>query len=163
MLKLIIMKAQTITKNIVASAGITSLALFSSCATMDPGYAAYKKQQQAQANAVANPYGAPAVDNNQYAVPGANGETGAPYQPIPGVPPVVENTPAPSQPYTPLPTLPPEPTQPSDTAATHTVEKGDTIWGLTRKYGVTGDALREANNLSTDVIWIGQRLIIPAR
>ena len=156
------MNAQTITKSVAASASILALAIIPSCAPMDPGYAAYKKQQQAQAAAAANPYVVPAAGtaNNPYAVPGANGETAAPYQPIPGVPntpPVVENIPQPSQPYTPLPA------EPSGAASTHTVVKGDTIWGLTRKYGITGDALREANNLTTDVIWVGQRLIIPAR
>ncbi len=154
------MNAQTITKSVVAGAALVSLAIVPSCAPMDPGYAAYKQQQQAAAAAAANPYGAPAAETNPYAVPGADGETGAPYQPIPGVPPAVQNpTPSP-QPYTPLP---PEPSQPSGEASTHTVAKGDTIWGLTRKYGITEDALREANNLKTDVIWIGQRLIIPAQ
>jgi len=145
------MNNQTITKTIVAGVVASSISIMTSCVPMDPGYAAYKKQQQAQAA------------SNPYSVPGANGETGAPYQPIPGVPdnpPVVQNIPAPSQPtqpYTPLPS------EPSITASSHTVVKGDTIWGLTRKYGVTGDSLRQANNLSSDTIWVGQRLIIPGR
>jgi LysM repeat protein len=152
------MNAQTITKAVVAGAAIVSLAIIPSCAHLDPDYAAYKKQQQEEA---VNPYGAPsATTNNPYAVPGATGETGAPYQPLPGVPnnpPMVENVPAPTQPYTPLPA------EPLADATIHTVVKGDTIWGLTKKYGVSSDALREANNLTTDVIWIGQRVIIPAR
>lgn len=167
------MKNQTINKIVLAGASIIILALIPSCASMDPQYAAYKQQQaQAQAQAAAaaasNPYGVPsaaALTTNPYSVPGANGETGAPYQPIPGVTntpdintaPSVEYTPAPSQPYTPLPA------EPSAQGSVHTVVKGDTIWGLTRKYGVTGDQIRETNNLSTDTIWIGQRLIIPAR
>jgi nucleoid-associated protein YgaU len=159
------MNIQTINKVVVASASIVSLAFIPSCASMDPQYAAYKQQQQAQAAAAANPYGVPgAADTgtNPYAVPGADGETGAPYQEIPGVsniPSVQEYTPppAPTQPYTPLPA------EPSGAASTHTVVKGDTIWGLTRKYGVTGDQIREANNLTTDTIWIGQRLVIPGR
>jgi uncharacterized membrane protein len=116
------MNTQTITKAIVAGAAIVSLAIIPSCAQLDPDYAAYKKQKQAQAS---NPYGAsPLGTNNTFAVPGANGETGAPYQPIPGVPnypPVVENIPIPSQPYTPLPA------EPTAEATTHTVVKGDTI------------------------------------
>jgi len=155
------MNAQTITKAVVAGAAIVSLAIIPSCAQLDPDYAAYKKQKQDQAAAAANPYGVPTAGiNNPYAVPGANGETGAPYQPLPGVPntpPVVENIPIPSQPFTPLPA------EPTTEATTHTVVAGDSIWGLVRKYGVKEDALRQANNLTTDVIWKGQRLIIPAR
>jgi len=159
----------------MASTAILSLALIPSCAVFDPNYAAYKKQQAAQtagsAVATANPYGVPGVDTaasaNPYAVPGANGETGsAPYQPIPGVtntptPNVVQSIPTPvapsTQAYSPLPQ------ESGVSASTHIVEKGDTIWGLTRKYGITGDALRTANNLQTDTIWVGQRLIIPSR
>jgi LysM repeat protein len=153
------MNTQIITKAVLASATIVSLAIIPSCAQMDPDYAAYKKQKQA--NATANPYGAPTAGiDNPYAVPGANGETGAPYQPLPGVtsnPLVEENMPSQALPYTPLPT------EPTMEATTHTVAKGDTIWGLTKKYAISSEALREANNLTTDVIWIGQRLIIPAR
>ncbi|MGJ8656116.1 MAG: LysM peptidoglycan-binding domain-containing protein [Akkermansiaceae bacterium] len=154
------MNIQTINKVVVAGASIVSLALIPSCASMDPEYAAYKQQQQAQAAAAANPYGVPAAGaSNPYAVPGAGGETGAPYQDIPGVSstPPVEYTPPPSQPYTPLPA------EPTGSATTHIVEKGDTIWGLTRKYSVTEEQLRQTNNLSTDTIWVGQRLVIPAR
>jgi len=167
------MNTQTINKAILASTAILSLALIPSCAVFDPNYAAYKKQQAAQtastAVANANPYGVPGVstaasNTNPYAVPGANGETGAPYQPIPGVnsTPSAQTIPTPppappTQAYTPLPQAS------SSLGSSHTVEKGDTIWGLTRKYGVTGDALRAANNLQTDTIWVGQRLIIPAR
>ena len=168
------MNIQTINKIAIAGASIISLALIPSCATMDPQYAAYKQQQaqaqaqaQAAATAAANPYGVPTATTttNPYSVPQANGETSAPYQPIPGVtnspnintPPTIEYTPPPTTPYTPLPA------QPSAQESTHTVVKGDTIWGLTRKYGVTGDQIRESNNLSTDTIWIGQRLIIPGR
>ncbi len=169
------MNTQTIHKTIVASATIASLALITSCATINPEYAAFKKQQAANAATTSatttNPYGVPgavtspsatsSTTTNPYSVPGANGETGAPYQPIPGVsttpsPSVVQNIPTP-QPYTPLPA------DPSATASTHTVAKGDTIWGLTRKYGVTSDQLREANNLTTDTIWVGQKLAIPVK
>ena len=165
------MTTQSINRNIIISTAILSIALIPSCAVFDPNYAAYKKQQAAQSagNAIAssNPYGVPGVNTanaNPYAVPGANGETGAPYQPIPGV----TNTPTPSVQNiaTPAPQIPaytPLPQEPSSLGSTHTVEKGDTIWGLTRKYGITGDALRAANNLQTDTIWVGQRLVIPAR
>ncbi len=65
------MNAQTITKAVVASAAIVSLAVIPSCAQLDPDYAAYKKQKQAQAAAAANPYGASTLGaNNAFAVPG---------------------------------------------------------------------------------------------
>lgn len=44
---------------------------------------------------------------------------------------------------------------------THTVEKGDTLSAIARRYGVTLDELRQANDLSGDLIEIGQVLVIP--
>ena len=44
----------------------------------------------------------------------------------------------------------------------HKVEKGDTLYSISRKYQITVAELRAANNLSeNDVIKIGQKLIIP--
>lgn len=44
------------------------------------------------------------------------------------------------------------------------VAKGDTLYGLARRHGVTVAALVQANNLTTDAkIKAGQTLIIPAR
>ena len=45
---------------------------------------------------------------------------------------------------------------------TYKVEKGDTLYSISRKYQITVAELRTANNLSeNDVIKIGQKLIIP--
>ena len=45
---------------------------------------------------------------------------------------------------------------------TYKVEKGDTLYSISRKYQITVAELRTANNLSeTDVIKVGQKLIIP--
>ena len=45
---------------------------------------------------------------------------------------------------------------------THKVEKGDTLYSISRKYQITVAELRTANNLSeNDVIKVGQKLIIP--
>jgi len=44
----------------------------------------------------------------------------------------------------------------------HQVKKGDTIARLTRQYGVSAAEIRLLNNLSDDVIRVGQVLIIPA-
>ncbi|CAI9787665.1 unnamed protein product [Fraxinus pennsylvanica] len=41
------------------------------------------------------------------------------------------------------------------------IVKGDTLWGLSRKYGVSIDAIKEANGLMGDTIYAGKKLIIP--
>lgn len=48
------------------------------------------------------------------------------------------------------------------TSTTHTVVKGDTLWGLAKKYGVSVKALMKANNLSSSTILIGQSLNLRA-
>lgn len=45
---------------------------------------------------------------------------------------------------------------------THTVERGETLFGLARRYGVPADSIRRANRLETDQVRIGQTLVIPA-
>jgi membrane-bound lytic murein transglycosylase D len=44
---------------------------------------------------------------------------------------------------------------------THTVAAGETLFGIARRYGVTVDAIREANEMETDQVRTGQRLVIP--
>lgn len=104
--------------------------------------------------------------NNPYAVPGVSTQGGgyapavqtpaasAPYQPIPSSP---INPPATIPSYT-----PPVTSSPAQTSGgSHTVGGGDTLWGLSRKYGVSVDAIRQANGLTGDVIVTGQTLSIP--
>ncbi|ORE98245.1 peptidoglycan DD-metalloendopeptidase family protein [Aurantimonas sp. 22II-16-19i] len=43
-----------------------------------------------------------------------------------------------------------------------TVASGDTLNGIARKAGVSADAIRQANNLDSDTIRLGQTLMIPA-
>ena len=45
----------------------------------------------------------------------------------------------------------------------HRVVKGDTLFAIARKYGVTVDQLKRANNLSSTALSIGQRLTIPKK
>ncbi|UKY36910.1 N-acetylmuramoyl-L-alanine amidase AmiB [Pantoea dispersa] len=44
----------------------------------------------------------------------------------------------------------------------HTVTRGETLSGIAARYGVSMATLRELNNLKRDVVWVGQRLKVPA-
>lgn len=44
----------------------------------------------------------------------------------------------------------------------HTVTRGETLSGIAAKYGVSMGTLREMNRLKRDVVWVGQRLKVPA-
>ncbi|KAB8380446.1 hypothetical protein FH972_024755 [Carpinus fangiana] len=41
------------------------------------------------------------------------------------------------------------------------IVKGDTLWGLSRKYGVSVNTIKEANGLTGDTIYAGKKIIIP--
>ena len=43
----------------------------------------------------------------------------------------------------------------------YTVQSGDTINGIARKLGVTAASLKQANNMQSGVIRVGQRLVVP--
>ncbi|WP_313655336.1 N-acetylmuramoyl-L-alanine amidase AmiB [Pantoea sp.] len=44
----------------------------------------------------------------------------------------------------------------------HTVTRGETLSGIAAKYGVSMATLRDMNTLRRDVVWVGQRLKVPA-
>jgi LysM repeat protein len=60
----------------------------------------------------------------------------------------------------------PKPSVPSKPAVStekryHTVKKGETLYGISRKYGISEEDLRKLNNLSADQsIRIGQKLLV---
>ncbi|CZQ94501.1 LysM peptidoglycan-binding domain-containing protein [Trichococcus ilyis] len=56
-----------------------------------------------------------------------------------------------------LSSLPPLASAPG-TFLLHRVVKGETLWGLSRKYGTTPATLKRLNQLSSDLILIGQQL-----
>lgn len=58
------------------------------------------------------------------------------------------------------PTTSPTPDTPSDTNI-YTVEKGDSLWKIANKFGVTVDSIIKANNLTSNTIQIGDQLYIP--
>lgn len=47
-------------------------------------------------------------------------------------------------------------------AASHKVVKNDSLWALSKKYGVSISSLKKANSLSGDIIYVGQTLKIPS-
>jgi LysM repeat protein len=48
-------------------------------------------------------------------------------------------------------------------AKVHTVGRGDTLWGLSKQYGVSVASIKSANGLTRDTIVLGAKLKIPAR
>ncbi|UYA62024.1 N-acetylmuramoyl-L-alanine amidase [Pectobacterium sp. F1-1] len=44
----------------------------------------------------------------------------------------------------------------------HTVARGETLSSIARRYGVSLAAMRDVNKLNKDIVWVGQRLNIPA-
>jgi LysM repeat protein len=57
------------------------------------------------------------------------------------------------------PTATPEPTEGTDFE--YVVRTGDTLWGLAVRFGTTVEAIKERNQLTTNVIYKGDKLIIP--
>jgi len=45
-------------------------------------------------------------------------------------------------------------------SATHVVKPGETLYRISRQYGVTVDKVRKWNKLSDDIIEVGQKLIV---
>ena len=58
--------------------------------------------------------------------------------------------------YSPQPTYTPPPSK-----SVHTVSKGDTLYSISRNYGTTVAALRQANGINGSLIRIGERIMIP--
>ena len=44
---------------------------------------------------------------------------------------------------------------------THQVQRGDTLYNISRRFGVTVEALRRANDLKSDEVQLGQKLLVP--
>ena len=111
---------------------------------------------------------AAAPEGNPYGVPDGNlpnyDPNAAAYQPIQPINPggTVPGA-APTLPGNPTnPVAPANPGLPAPVASNHVVVAGDSLWGLSRKYNVTVEALQQANGLTGTQINVGQSLAIPA-
>jgi LysM repeat protein len=60
-----------------------------------------------------------------------------------------------------IPTSAPTTAAPSPSSSNYTVASGDTLWKIASKYNTTVANLKAANNLSTDMLYIGQVLKVP--
>lgn len=103
-----------------------------------------------------DPFDEPFGNNNK--PPKAN-------EPDPLPPPVVitrppaDNRPTPPTVISnPEPSRPAPPANPAPSATYHTVVKGDTLWNISQRFGLTVDELKQLNELSSNAISIGQRL-----
>ncbi|MGI9239927.1 MAG: LysM peptidoglycan-binding domain-containing protein [Verrucomicrobiales bacterium] len=88
-------------------------------------------------------------ESNDYS--SGSGSSNSNYVPVPAQP---AYTPPPAQPSYSAPA-------PASTGSSHTVERGDTLFNLSRRYGTSVAAIQNANGLSGDLIKIGQTLVIP--
>lgn len=59
--------------------------------------------------------------------------------------------------------IPRKSTTPNANTTIYVVKRGDSLWKIANDYGVTVDALKELNNLTTNGLQIGQQLIVPAQ
>lgn len=101
-----------------------------------------------QVNAPANPI---------YDTPAAYEESGTTTTPTPSVnAPLAPYDPTPSA-ATPAPTPPPS----NGAAIIHTVVAGDTLSGISSKYKVPSAAIKQANNMTSDIVVLGRKMVIP--
>jgi LysM repeat protein/flagellar hook assembly protein FlgD len=60
--------------------------------------------------------------------------------------------------------IPGQQPQPTQTSLTYVVQSGDTLWKISQKYGVTIQAIIDANKLDpSQYLYIGQQLVIPGQ
>jgi len=57
--------------------------------------------------------------------------------------------------------IPPPETPPETGVTEYVVQSGDTLWRLAQRFNTTVDAIKSLNNLTSDILMIGQVLLIP--
>jgi LysM repeat protein len=111
--------------------------------------------QKADTYDTSNPYGAP--DAGYAAAPASD-----PVNPVYDTPAAYEEggaAPAPAPAYADTPVAP---VSPGNGAATiHTVVKGDTLSGLSKKYQVPVASIKQANRMTNDIVVLGRKMVIP--
>lgn len=140
---------------------VASLLTLASCAVQSDDYHTpppYGADTAAEAEPANPVYDSPAAYEHDSTAPAvAHADPGLPADP--GAPPQATAIPAQNEQHTAV--------SPSPMAGTrqiiHTVAKGDTLSGMSRKYGVTMDAIRAANGMTGDTVILGRKMIIPGR
>ena len=155
------MNITSLIKFTTASVVITASALLTSC--VQPVAQQQAGTQNVPQQAGVNPYAVPGLNGQNQAPPVAGNpnyipqnNVPAPYQPLPGVPTDVPNI------QTPEPTPSIGGASQPTAATTHDVVAGESLWRISRKYGVSIADIQKANGLKNDTIWAGKKLIIPA-
>ena len=59
-----------------------------------------------------------------------------------------------------LPAYSPPPVAPGLKVGTHTVQPGDTLYNISRRFGVSVEELRRLNHLTSDEVKLGQKLVV---
>jgi len=95
-----------------------------------------------------------------YDTPDYSTPDGAPIQPIEPVNPIYDSPAAYEDTSVAQPSTP---AAPRGSSTVHTIVRGDTLWGLSKKYSVSIDAIKQANSMTRDTVVLGQKLVIPAR
>ena len=98
---------------------------------------------------VSNPYAAPDYDTTGAVNPPSD------VNPAYDEPAVYEDT-TPAVPDAAAP-------EPAARASVHTVVRGDSLWSIGKKYGVSVDAIKQANGMTRDIAVLGAKLKIPAQ
>jgi len=115
--------------------------------------------QKADVYDTSDPYGAPDAGY-------ADASQSTAVNPVYDTPPAYEESTASAVPAHTEPAAhdAPTPSRPSSSAPkSHIVGKGDTLWGLSKKYSVPVDSIKQANGMTKDVLLLGRTVVIPAR
>lgn len=130
-----------------------------SCATNKNEYDTSNPYGTADASADSAPYQPVAPTNQTYDTPAAYEDASGANTAAPSV-----NMPAPA-PVTDPGTIPGGGAASGGaggTATVHTVVKGDSLWAISKKYKVSVDSIKRANNMTKDTVVLGSKLNIPA-
>ena len=131
-------------------AGSATLALFlSACASQQPAPVVAGTSSTGPTSTATNPYGDNPYDPNA----ASSVATDAPY-----VPPTTQPVSTPAYTGSTGGTYVPSYAPVDVNAATHTVVRGDTVYNISKRYGINQNDLRSWNNLADNTISVGQVL-----